>query len=208
MTEVRPARRADADAVYDICARTAYAGGDARGHVDDPALFGHVYAGAYLAHAPDTCFVAEDGDGVAGYVVGATDSVAFAATLEERWWPPLRRRYPEDVERRDLDSLLVALVHSPLLPEPAICETHPSHLHIDLLPRAQGTGLGRRLMETIADAFVARGSTGLHLGVSTRNERAIAFYRHLGLVELHADPITLTLGWVLPRPRARGAGGP
>lgn len=167
--------------------------------VDDRSLFGHVYAGAYLLHAPETCYVAEDDEGVAGYAVGATDSLVFADTLEESWWPRLRERYPEDVERRDMDELLVGLIHSPVPPDPAICTTYRSHLHIDLLPRRQGGGTGRRLMETIADAFAARGSTGLHLGVSTLNERAIGFYRHLGMVELHADPITLTLGWTLPR---------
>lgn len=196
---IRPAAPDDRDAVYDICVRTADAGEDASGVVDDPELFGHLYAGAYLAHAPDTSFVVEDDEGVAGYVVGATDSVTFAETLEAEWWPPLRLRYPEDRERRDMDSLLVALMHSPAGPDPAICATHPSHLHIDLLPRAQGQGLGARLMATIADAFSAGGSTGLHLGVSTRNHRAIGFYRHLGMRELHADPITLTLGWDLPR---------
>lgn len=196
---IRPARRDDRDAVYDICVRTGDAGGDATDAVDDPDLFGHLYAGAYLEHAPATSFVVEDDGVVLGYVVGATDSVAFAATLEQSWWPPLQARYPEN-ERRDLDSLLVALIHSPPDPDPAVCATHPSHLHIDLLPPAQGRGLGRRLMETIAHAFASQGSPGLHLGVSTRNERAIAFYRHLGLVDLHADPITRTMGWSLPRP--------
>ena len=196
---IRPAHPDDREAVYDVCVRTADAGEDASSQVDDPELFGHLYAGAYLAHAIETSFVVEDDDGVSGYVVGATDSVGFAATLEEEWWPALRRQYPEDPDRRDLDSLLVALIHSPASPEPAICHTHPSHLHIDLLPRVQGLGLGARLMRTIADAFAARGSTGLHLGVATRNHRAIGFYRHLGMRELHADPITLTLGWNLPR---------
>ena len=200
--EIRPAEPGDVDAVYDICVRTADAGEDASDQIDAPELFGHLYAGAYLAHAPETSFVAVDDEGVVGYVVGATDSEGFAQILEEKWWPPLRDEYPADVERRDLDSLLVALMHSPAGPEPDVCATHPSHLHIDLLPRAQGIGLGRRLMETIADAFAARGSTGLHLGVSTRNHRAIAFYRHLGMHELHADPITLTMGWDLEPARS------
>lgn len=196
---IRAARADDRDAVYDVCAQTADAGEDARATVDEPDLYGHLYAGAYLALAPETCFVVEDDAGVAGYVVGAADSTAFAERLEREWFPDLRVRYPETSDRRDMDSLLVALLHHPAAPDEEICRTHPSHLHIDLLPRVQGQGLGRSLMECIADAFSTAGSTGLHLGVSTRNTRAIAFYRHLGLRDLHADPITLTMGWSLPR---------
>lgn len=197
--EIRAARPDDTAAVYDICLRTGDAGGDASALVDDTRLFGHVYAGAYLRHAPETSFVVEDDVGVAGYVLGATDSTSFARTLEERWWPPLRRRYPADAARAELDAMLVGLIHAPPTPEPEICASHPSHLHIDLLPRAQGRGLGRRLMDTAADTFAASGSTGLHVRVSTRNSRAIDFYRHLGMEPLRSDATTITFGWALPR---------
>jgi ribosomal protein S18 acetylase RimI-like enzyme len=67
-------------------------------------------------------------------------------------------------------------------PEPY--EWYPSHLHIDLLPRAQGRGYGRRMIERIMDTLRARGSPGAHLGVSTLNTRAFGFYQHLGFREL------------------------
>ena len=49
---------------------------------------------------------------------------------------------------------------------------YPSHLHIDLLPRAQGRGNGRALMETFLAALTERGSPGVHLGTSPQNVRA------------------------------------
>ena len=67
-------------------------------------------------------------------------------------------------------------------PEPY--ERYPSHLHIDLLPRAQGRGYGRRMIEQVLNALRRRQSPGVHLGVSERNTRAIAFYRRLGFHEL------------------------
>ena len=62
--------------------------------------------------------------------------------------------------------------------------TYPSHLHIDLLPRAQGRGFGRRMLEAVMDTLARRGSPGAHLGVSPSNGRALGFYERLGFREL------------------------
>ena len=51
------------------------------------------------------------------------------------------------------------------LPTPVVAR-YPSHLHIDLLPRAQGQGHGRLLIESLLDLLRAEGSGGVHLGVS------------------------------------------
>ena len=67
-------------------------------------------------------------------------------------------------------------------PEP--CAAYPSHLHIDLLERAQGRGFGRRMMEAIMAQLRARGSPGAHLGVSVLNTPALGFYARLGFREL------------------------
>jgi ribosomal protein S18 acetylase RimI-like enzyme len=71
---------------------------------------------------------------------------------------------------------------------------HPSHLHIDLLPTWQGAGWGRRLIEALLERLAGAGSPGVHLSVSLRNPRAVAFYRHLGFTELHLAGDTLFLG--------------
>ena len=68
------------------------------------------------------------------------------------------------------------------MPEPY--ETYPSHLHIDLLERAQGLGFGRRMIERNLQTLRRLGSPGAHLGLSTLNMRAYGFYKHLGFVEL------------------------
>jgi len=63
----------------------------------------------------------------------------------------------------------------------------PSHLHIDLLPSAQGRGLGRALMQRLLETLRRDGSDGVHLGVAAANVRAIGFYEHLGFVPLLED---------------------
>jgi ribosomal protein S18 acetylase RimI-like enzyme len=57
-------------------------------------------------------------------------------------------------------------------------------MHIDLLERAQGHGHGRRMMQEVMARLRRSGSPGAHLGVSTRNLPALAFYSRLGFTEL------------------------
>lgn len=184
---IRSARLGDLDRVYEICLRTADAGGDATALHHDPELVGHVWAAPYLHHAPEHAFVAVDAEDVAaGYVLGALDSRSFEAELEREWWPALRHRYPLDAgdRRTERDQAAVELIHRPPLAIDTIVERYPSHLHIDLLPDIQGRGVGRRLIDTLLDSLRAAGSTGVHLGVSAQNERAIGFYRAVAFTEL------------------------
>ncbi|MBN8501291.1 MAG: GNAT family N-acetyltransferase, partial [Sphingomonadales bacterium] len=67
-------------------------------------------------------------------------------------------------------------------PEPYAA--YPSHLHIDLLERAQGRGFGRRMMGQVMDLLRQSGCPGAHLGVSLLNVPAQGFYRRLGFDEL------------------------
>ena len=58
------------------------------------------------------------------------------------------------------------------------------HLHIDLLPRLQGRGVGRRLIERLTASLRAQGVIGLHLHVGAANIRAIGFYQRVGFTDL------------------------
>jgi ribosomal protein S18 acetylase RimI-like enzyme len=196
---LRPYRAGDHDAVYDICVRTGAAGEDATHLLRDPTLQGHLYAGPYLALAPELAIVVEDRGGVAGYILGVADTAAFEDRLEREWWPALRRRYPAYRTDGDavLDDLLIALVHSPARTRADLVAAYPSHLHIDLLPRLQGQGWGRRLIDTMVERLRATGSHGLHLGVATANTKAQAFYRVIGFTELDDDGFTVTFAMPL-----------
>ncbi len=195
-TTIRPVRADDRDAVYDICLRTADAGDDGSHLYTDPLLPGHVWAGPYVAHEPARGFVVvDDHDRATGYILGALDSHAFEAELERTWWPPLRARYLLDgAALSPADRIARRLIHHPSRADDGIVADFPSHLHIDLLPAAQGGGNGRRLIDRLLDTLRAGGSPGVHLGVSPRNVRAIGFYRALGFDELVNDARHLVFG--------------
>lgn len=195
---IRPARTddpAEVDRLYDICLRTGASGADATGLYADPRLLGEVYLGAYLTLEPGLAFVLDAGGEAVGYVLGARDTVAFDAACERSWWPPLRERYPlGSFPQGSRDEGLVQQLHAPHTGEPEVVGDYPAHLHVDLLPAAQGGGNGRRLLETLFDALRAAGAPGVHLGVARDNVGAVGFYRHLGFTELTADDGGMTLG--------------
>lgn len=192
---IRPYRPSDLDALYEICLRTGSAGRDATDVVEDRKLFGELYAAPYAVLEPEHAFVLGDDDSAAvGYVLGALDTIAFEDRCEVEWWPALRARHPEQSGGSRLDDLLVHLIHHRSVPDAVIVATYPSHLHIDLLPSAQGAGWGRRLLAELFESLRAAGSRGVHWGVSVQNRRAVGFYRHLGSVELTSPGATHTFG--------------
>ncbi|SDS12046.1 Acetyltransferase (GNAT) family protein [Paraoerskovia marina] len=195
---IRPARASDpseVDALYDICLRTGADGQDATGRFEDPRLLGEVYLGAYLALEPSLAFVVtSEDDRPLGYVLGVPDTTSFEERLDSEWWPALRERYPLDgVSPDSPDAGLVRQIHAPHRTEAPWLADYPAHLHVDLLPEAQGGGNGRRLLEELFDALRDHGIPGVHLGVSDTNTSAIGFYRHLGFEPLPAGSTVLGL---------------
>jgi ribosomal protein S18 acetylase RimI-like enzyme len=194
MPQIRPMRREDRDAVYAICLKTGDAGQDATALYRDADLLGHLYAGAYAALEPESGFILEDEEGAGGYILGAFDTYAFEKRLEEEWWPDLRARYPDPDALPEPDRHLAQAIHKPWRTPRRITEPYPSHLHIDLLPRFQGKGWGKRMMDHWLAAMRGQGSPGAHLGVGMRNERAVKFYLRYGFTEFQRWNDVLMLG--------------
>ncbi|MEV8023905.1 GNAT family N-acetyltransferase [Microbacterium sp. NPDC080220] len=188
-SRIRPFRPGDEPALAEICLRTADGGGDATGIFEDDAIWAHIWVLPYVERHPDVAFLVEDEDGtVTGYVVATPDTDAFERWFRDEWWPRHAHRWPKperEVTRQD-GTLLYAYSRGEK-PE-RYAEEFPAHLHIDLLPQAQGKGAGRRLVETLFHALRERGVSGLHLVASAGNTGAMAFYTRLGLAPLPSSP--------------------
>jgi len=200
MELIRGVRSEDLDALYHLSLKTGHAGGDATGLYDDPKLIGHIYSAPYAVLSPETCFVAEDAAGVCGYVLGTLDTAAFENRLETDWWPTLRATLPDpsDVpsDRRSPDQRRQVRIHHPERVSEALIQRFPGHLHLNLLPRAQGHGLGRRLAEQWLDLARSSGCPGVHLGANSGNTGAITFWRRLGFGIVEDVPTPETRVWM------------
>jgi ribosomal protein S18 acetylase RimI-like enzyme len=187
MVDIRPYRARDLDELYDICLKTGDSGADATRLYRDPKLIGHVYAGAYGVLSPETALVVEDGAGVGGYIIGPADTHAFEKRCAAEWWPPLRARYADpagDPKSWSRDERMAHLIHHPDRTPRRISEIYPAHLHINLLPRFQGQGLGARLIDLWLAKVSAMGARGACLATGERNPRAVRFYRAYGFTEI------------------------
>jgi ribosomal protein S18 acetylase RimI-like enzyme len=192
MAEIRAARRDDLEVLYRVALATGDGGNDAAALYRDPRLLGHIYAAPYLIRCPETVFIAEDAEGIGGYIVGATDTISFETWLEREWWPPLRTAYPDPVAipraLRTLDQRRMHMIHHPRRMPPALTTAYPAHLHINLLSRLRGRGIADALLRTWLQSVHQRGATGVHLAVGIDNARAIRFYRTHGFAEPDGVP--------------------
>jgi len=186
--QIRQCRPGDEAAAYEVCLKTGDYGRDGEPYYrDDPDALGRIFVGPYLAYEPELSFVLEDAQGVCGYAFGALDSHAFYDRYEREWRPKLCAEFPMpdgDPVTWSRAQAVHSWYHQPdyFCPEPYA--EYPSHMHIDLLERAQGRGFGRRMMELVMVQLRERGSPGAHLGVSIQNTPALGFYAKLGFQEL------------------------
>jgi ribosomal protein S18 acetylase RimI-like enzyme len=178
--KIRPYHSSDLTALYRICLLTGDNGKDASALYQDPDLLGHYYAAPYAVLEPDLCFVLTR-DGVpSGYILGTRDSTMFAALCESEWFPCLRERYPlPEPDDNSHDAQIIRMIHQGRHCYDDVA-AYPAHLHIDLLPIAQGQGMGRQLMQVFIGKLQELKVPGVHLGVGIANQGAIKFYERIG----------------------------
>lgn len=185
---IRLARPEDLTAAYHVCLKTGDHGRDGEPYyTDDPDALGRIFVGPYLTFEPALSWLLEDEQGVCGYTLAAFDSRDFYARYERQWRPVLCQQFPlpaGDPATWSRAQMVHSWYHHPdyYCPEPY--DLYPSHMHIDLLERARGQGIGRRMIEQGLAALAQRGSPGVHLCVSAQNTPALAFYDRLGFHEL------------------------
>jgi len=184
MLTLRPYMSTDFDALYAISLATADAGADASRLYHDKHLVGAIYSAPYATLDPDLVVVAADEEGVGGFVLGAVDTVSWEERLERSWWPQLRWRYPApDPEARGgwtPDQRRISMIHNPERAPIQVAREFPAHLHLNLLPRLQGRGVGTRLFHAWLRLANARGASAIHARINRANARAMAFWSRMG----------------------------
>lgn len=201
--ELRPVRTSDLDSLYAISVATGAAGADASHLYADSRMMGHIYSAPDAVLSPGTAFVAEDDLGVAGYIVGVPDTRAFEALMEAKWWPALRAVYadPSVVPPAswNADQRRSFMIHHPKPVPEAVVAAFPAHLHMNLLPRAQGRGVGRDLLDVWLARMRTLGAFRVHLGTNIANTRSIRFWSAAGFERLDTPPdSTVWFGRILP----------
>ena len=191
---IRPYHPSDLPTLYRICLQTGANGQDATPLYRDPELLAHYSAGPYAVFEPALCSILTLRGASCGYVLATSDSTLFAQHCEQEWFPVLRERYslPPDDDHTP-DAQMIRLIHAGQRANPEMA-AYPAHLHIDLLPQAQGQGWGRALIETLLAQLRDLHVSGIHLGVSTANLGAIGFYERVGFGRVLEYPSWIAFG--------------
>ncbi|MCX6456991.1 MAG: GNAT family N-acetyltransferase [Actinobacteria bacterium] len=192
---VRRFQEEDRSGLYHVCLATGDSGASALHLYNEKDMLGEIYVGPYLSFQPDLALTLIQ-DGVSGYALAALDTRSFEDTLSKQWWPLIQEKYnscsPENFNERE-KNLFEYIQNPPLRPEEVV-KDYPSHLHIDLLEKAQGRGIGKAMMQLILDTLREQGSKGVHLGMGAQNARAFTFYTKLGFTLLDKNDDEWTMG--------------
>jgi ribosomal protein S18 acetylase RimI-like enzyme len=192
---VRKFQEEDRPGLYHICLETGDSGANAEHLYNQKDMLGEIYVGPYLSFQPELSFTLIQ-DGVAGYALAALDTTSFEDTLSNQWWPAILEKYsnrsPENFNERE--NNLFRYIQNPPLRSKEVISQYPSHLHIDLLEKAQGRGIGKAMMLLLLETLREQGSTGVHLGMGARNDRAFIFYTKLGFTLLDKNDDEWTMG--------------
>lgn len=159
----------------------------------DPASEADVYLNPYLDHEPESVFIATMDDEPVGYLVGTVgagalpseDALLARAIREHRLMlKPAALRF---FARSSLD-LLGAAVRRKARAGELVDPRWPAHLHLNVEPRARGTGLARELVETFVRRLHTERVPGVHLQTLVENTRAVRFFSARGFTGHGATP--------------------
>eukprot|EP00013_Stygamoeba_regulata_P019726 CAMPEP_0177656932 /NCGR_PEP_ID=MMETSP0447-20121125/15877_1 /TAXON_ID=0 /ORGANISM="Stygamoeba regulata, Strain BSH-02190019" /LENGTH=391 /DNA_ID=CAMNT_0019161177 /DNA_START=192 /DNA_END=1364 /DNA_ORIENTATION=- len=176
------------EGAYRVCLETGDEGADGTHlYPNDPLVLGHRYAGPYMEFEPQHCWMLVDQhDQVLGYTMGVLDTEAFYARYRAEWLPRMLALYPEAPAELESDPTkwsnaqqVIHLFHSAcdLDLDEQLRTVYPSHLHIDIVARAQGQGWGTKLLSRLIQQLREEGSPGAHLGMAPSNLPALHFYQ-------------------------------
>jgi ribosomal protein S18 acetylase RimI-like enzyme len=193
---VRPYQTADRDALMHIAAETAFFGEPVERFLEDRRIFQDAFYAYYTDYEPEHTWIAvrfDDGqEQVVGFLTGCFNSAHQERILQQHILPGViqkRMLGQYRLGKRTLQHVWRMALGSLRREYPKVDEKrYPAHLHINLLPRSRGMGLGYALMQAYLNQLKAHQISGVHLQTTSLNTAAIRLYERCGFVLLDARP--------------------
>lgn len=143
----------------------------------------------FLVTESQNCYVLEHPviRKVVGYIVCATDTIAYENEFENTYFPMIKNRFAE-LEAQGFEYLeenRKLLFFSQIQESGIDLTNYPAHLHINILPEYQRSGYGRMLLSAYEENLRKRRVKGYHLGTAAGNTKGLSFYNKHSLDLLH-----------------------
>lgn len=192
---LRQAKRSDLPELLRVCLQTGDSGRDATHLHKLTDLVGDIYVAPYVLHEPEFAYALWVDHTVVGYLLGVLSTSTFESELAQNYWPRTKAKYlPVDPDITESDQDLLNDLAKQGFSDPTLLEKYPSHLHIDIVESHQGAGYGKSMIAYLLSELEAAGSRGVHLHMSSKNERARGFYKKFGFTEVVEDDNECVMG--------------
>ena len=198
---VRPYAPDDRAVIRRMSHRIGYMGEPADWYWRHAESFAEIWTGYYTDREPESLLVAVRDGTIVGYLTGCVDSRRAPSPVQAltgaalRFGLFFRPGTAEFLWRGLADTIRQGGTPSGEVDDPR----WPSHLHVNLLPEARGSGAGGALMRAWFSRLGELGSPGCHLGTLLENGRATGFFERMGFLR-HGAPI------LVPGMRTRAGG--
>ena len=185
-TIIRKYQPKDKAAIQAITYKTGFKGQGLAGrdYFDDQGLWFLIFIYYYTRYEPEHCHVAveAESDQVVGFICGTPDTHTQVKRFKRMVVPRIiirtffytSWRYPCTFQ--SCFRMTSMLAFRDTAAEAQIAATYPGHLHINLLLDFHRKGIGSELIETFENHLCTLGVSGLHLGTSNHNLKAVPFY--------------------------------
>lgn len=180
---VRHYRANDRNTVRQISWDTAFMGDPASVFFENREFMMDLLTGYFTDYEPGSCFVAESGSTVVGYLLGCCDSRALDSVSLRSVAPRLLARLASSdvlVRKKNLIfgmHMLWSLI-SGQLSCPDFSREYPATLHINIADGFRRCGAGSRLMDAFLSYLKDKGIPGVRL--ATYSQDAGAFFAKSG----------------------------
>lgn len=134
----------------------------------------------YIDKEPDNCFVCLENDTVCGYILCSENFSLWSKCLMDTY--------------ANIDSISAAIASATIANLRPYASQYPAHLHIDLLPSAQGKKYGTALISRLCNHLREKQIPGLMLDVSVENIGAQRFYLKNGFTILGRNDQSIQMG--------------
>ena len=168
MIEIRKYQSKDYQAVRNICMETAKKG------FRNKEVVCWMFLDYYLDSESEHAYVLVDKNVVIGYIVASTNAKLYEKQMKEKWIPKIRKH-----------SILLGIFSKIcLLVSKPLDKKYSGGFHMNITPKYQKLGLGKRLLDVMTKHLSLYGNSYLYLITENKRTRGYGFYKHYGFKEV------------------------
>jgi ribosomal protein S18 acetylase RimI-like enzyme len=191
--KIRPYKPTDKKEVRIIAVETAFMGNSGEVFFTDREILADGLTGYYLNFEPQSSFVAESQNKIAGYLLGCLSTKRYQRIFNYGILPRLilRSLCRGLLFQVKIQRFIYYALRSWLRGEfsrPDFSLEYPAHLHINIAAPFRNHGIGTKLVELFFNYLKKNGVSGLHAW--TMAEGGKHFFRNLGFNLLYDQKVT------------------